>query len=84
VSGETASGEIYRVQAGWPQSQAISASSEPASLHNWLQYFSPAGGTHTQDRCAHFFAFSFAMTILLGQVFSWLPGNLKRPGAGKR
>jgi hypothetical protein len=58
--------KLYRVQAGCPQSQAISASPDPASLHNWLQYFSPAGATHTQDRCAHFFGCSFAMTILLG------------------
>jgi len=41
-------------QAGWPQSHAISASLEPASLHSWLQYFSPSGGTQTHGRWAHF------------------------------
>jgi len=35
-------------QAGWPQSHAISVSLEPASLQNWLQYFSPAGATQAQ------------------------------------
>jgi len=51
----------YRVQAGCPQSQPISASFDPASLQSWLQYFSPDGGIQTQDRCAHFLAGSFAM-----------------------
>jgi hypothetical protein len=39
---------IYCEQGAWPQSQAISVSSDPASLQNWLQYFSPAGGMQTQ------------------------------------
>ena len=48
-------------QAGWPQSQAISVSSGPASLHSSLQYFSPFAGTQRQGRCAHFADFSVAM-----------------------
>jgi len=57
----------YSAQAGWPQSQAISTSSAPASLHNWLQYFSSDVTTHLHERCAHFFCSSFAM------MFSFLP-----------
>jgi hypothetical protein len=38
--------QSYVAQAGWPQSQEISTSLDPASLQNWLQYFSPFGGTH--------------------------------------
>ena len=34
---------FYSAQAGCPQSQAISTSPDPASLQNWLQYFSPSG-----------------------------------------
>jgi hypothetical protein len=55
----------YRVQAGWPQSQAISASSDPASLHSTLQYLSPAGGMQMQDKCAHFLVCSLAIKFLL-------------------
>lgn len=55
----------YAAQAEWPQSQAISVSSEPASLHGSLQYFSPLGGTHRQGTCAHFSDFSVAMMNLL-------------------
>jgi hypothetical protein len=51
----------YFSQAGWPQSQAISASFAPASLQNWLQYFSPAGAMHRQGKCAHFLDPSVAM-----------------------
>jgi hypothetical protein len=39
---------FYLLQAEWWQSQAISTSFEPASLQNWLQYFSPFGGVQTQ------------------------------------
>ena len=52
---------IYLEHAGWPQSQAISASSEPASLQNWLQYFSPAGAMQTQGTWAHFDCLSVGM-----------------------
>jgi hypothetical protein len=56
------------VQAGWPQSQAISASLEPASLHSWLQYLSPAGGTQTHGRCAHFFCLEGSVGIVWASV----------------
>jgi len=38
----------YWAHGAWPQSQPISVSSDPASSQNWLQYFSPAGGTQTR------------------------------------
>ena len=37
----------YLLQDGWPQSQAISASPDPASSQSWLEYFSP-GEEHTR------------------------------------
>src|ERR1700733_8844282 len=52
----------YFVQAAWPQSQAISASLDPASLQNVLQYFSPAGGTQTQGRWAHLLLLEAGLT----------------------
>jgi hypothetical protein len=53
----------YLAQAGWPHPHAISASLEPASLQNWLQYFSPPGGTQTQGRWAHFLDFVSVIMI---------------------
>jgi hypothetical protein len=58
-------GTCYVVHAGWPQSQAISDSLDPASLQNWLQYFSPFGGTHKHGTWAHFSAFWVSMFHLI-------------------
>ncbi len=51
----------YFSQAGWPQSQPISSSLEPASLQSWLQYFSLAGAMHRQGKWAHFADFVSAI-----------------------
>jgi len=53
----------HLVHAGWWQSQAISASSAPASLHCWLQYFSPAAGIQTHGRCAHLFFLELSLIV---------------------
>jgi len=41
---------LHFVQAEWAQSHAISVSSDPASLQNWVQHFSSSGGTQIQGK----------------------------------
>jgi hypothetical protein len=68
------------LQAGWPQSQAISASSDPASLQDWLQYFSPCGATQMQGTWAHLLDLSAAIVDLLKKNYWGVSASMSESG----